>query len=353
MAEATNPITTASNPRVGPLERVRHLKRGTEYEVLGEAEAQVARGELVYTADDEAVTRRHLRDGNRLTVYRCASTGKLWARFTDEFRDGRFETIPSAPSPEAGAGGDLGELERLSKAAPFPIHLRRDCLEVQTEAHRTNNAYLGREMAEYVFALVTAHRSGKLVASTGSGKEETKGEPPAGSGSREPGPTVPAYGFDPSRVEAAAQAYYDGMIGDERTQWPHHDGWAGKSEAFKSKVRAHMARALDAALGTEARSAETFGLGPKDDGPACKATPEATPQSSPSQTPVDPQKVVKAFRTAALAAIQDLRHAAACNFSPAYSGSLGEARCDSFYEAYEAVRKLAPSDAPSTTEADR
>lgn len=49
-------------------------------------------------------------------------------------------------------------------------------------------------------------------------------------------------------IEAASAAYYDGMIGSEEDSWPHHRGWAGKSETFKDKVRAHMARALKAAL---------------------------------------------------------------------------------------------------------
>jgi hypothetical protein len=79
------------------LERVRHVKRRTEYEVLGEAEAQSSNGV------------RHFVDGRNVTVYQCLKTGKLWVRFTDEFRDGRFETIASAPSPDqSGVGGDLG-----------------------------------------------------------------------------------------------------------------------------------------------------------------------------------------------------------------------------------------------------
>lgn len=53
-------------------------------------------------------------------------------------------------------------------------------------------------------------------------------------------------------------------------------------------------------------------------------------------------------RKAAMEAIQSLRHAAAWNFSPAYSGSLGQARTDSFYEAYEAVRKMDPAALAST-----
>ena len=60
-------------------------------------------------------------------------------------------------------------------------------------------------------------------------------------------------------------------------------------------------------------------------------------------------------RKAALDLIQDLRHRAASTFTPAYSGSLGQARCDSFFEAYEALRLMPPAtgEAPaSTSDAD-
>jgi len=58
---------------------------------------------------------------------------------------------------------------------------------------------------------------------------------------------------------------------------------------------------------------------------------------------------VEAFRAQALEAIQALRHRAAATFTPSHMGNEGQARCDSFYEAYEAVRMLAA--APTPTEA--
>lgn len=79
------------------LERVRHVKRGTEYEVLGEAEAQVS----VPEPGHRKGIVRHIQDGDRLTVYR-GSDGKLWCRFTDEFRDGRFVPAPPASSGQEG-----------------------------------------------------------------------------------------------------------------------------------------------------------------------------------------------------------------------------------------------------------
>ncbi|WP_246696013.1 hypothetical protein, partial [Methylorubrum populi] len=81
--------------------RVRHVKRGTEYEVLGEAEAQISK-------QDQTTVRvcghhaRVLHEEDRLVVYRSVADGKLWCRFTDEFRDGRFVPAPPASSGQGG-----------------------------------------------------------------------------------------------------------------------------------------------------------------------------------------------------------------------------------------------------------
>lgn len=64
--------------------RVRHKKRGTTYEVLGDAEMQLSRANFHY-----------IYEGNLLTVYRCEKTGKLWCRFPGEMSDGRFEAVQS------------------------------------------------------------------------------------------------------------------------------------------------------------------------------------------------------------------------------------------------------------------
>lgn len=194
-----NPITTASNPRVG--------------EDVGRELISVRRSLLI-----EAV--------EALIDYTQETTGQLQSRLRD--------ALASAPSPEAGAGGDLG------------------------------------------------------------------GEP-SGTGSREPGPMVPALsGVDPSRVDRIWDDETRNILEAEADQkieatartlpfeinkhfWTikaHVTGIFDHSEdphvrddaaAIKSSL-ADLADAL--ALGTEARSAETFGLGPKDDGPACKATPD-------------------------------------------------------------------------------
>jgi hypothetical protein len=62
----------------------RHKKRGSTYELLDIATAQVS------TADFAL-----LRDGDRLVVYR-GEDGRLWARIRDEFFDGRFEDVTPA-----------------------------------------------------------------------------------------------------------------------------------------------------------------------------------------------------------------------------------------------------------------
>lgn len=86
---AGHPITMARAalapaPIVQGGERYRHVKRGTEYEVIGTAELQIATGDLV--------------DGSVLVVYR-GDDGKVWAREEDEFHDGRFVAL----QPPAGA----------------------------------------------------------------------------------------------------------------------------------------------------------------------------------------------------------------------------------------------------------
>lgn len=70
-----------------PLPRVRHLKRGSIYEVLGEAEAQISTG---YPGPDHAGYGFHLAEGDKLVVYRGLEDGKLWLRAPEEFADGRF-----------------------------------------------------------------------------------------------------------------------------------------------------------------------------------------------------------------------------------------------------------------------
>lgn len=82
----------------GHVERVRHIKRGTEYAVIGEAEAQIS---TAIGDTDRFGKWRGLYEGDKLTVYRCVETGKLWCRFTDEFHDGRFVPLDRAAAPQS------------------------------------------------------------------------------------------------------------------------------------------------------------------------------------------------------------------------------------------------------------
>lgn len=74
--------------------KVRHVKRGSTYDVIGEGEVQISTG-----FDDRergAGTKkwRRLTEGDHLVAYRAHSDGKLWLRFPDEFNDPkRFERI--------------------------------------------------------------------------------------------------------------------------------------------------------------------------------------------------------------------------------------------------------------------
>ncbi len=87
---------------VGEIERYRHLKRGTVYEVIGTAELQAGQPQLEHA---------------ELVIYR-GEDGKLWARNSAEFHDGRFERVASTDMAGAGEGG-VWDSYRL----PCDVHL--------------------------------------------------------------------------------------------------------------------------------------------------------------------------------------------------------------------------------------
>lgn len=88
-------ITTASAALIaaqGPI--YQHVVRGSSYELIGEAEGQVAKD---HDGTGIVQTMRTVEDGTMITVYR-GEGGKLWWRFPDEFHDGRFVKVPDGQS---------------------------------------------------------------------------------------------------------------------------------------------------------------------------------------------------------------------------------------------------------------
>lgn len=71
----------------------RHVKRGTDYEVIAEGRFQIV--DLDQPLDDVPVT-----------IYR-AKNGQWWARTSSEFNDGRFEPLPPPTEPAALSDGGV------------------------------------------------------------------------------------------------------------------------------------------------------------------------------------------------------------------------------------------------------
>lgn len=86
----------------------RHVKRGTEYQLIGtgkmQAETWVDGRTIKPTHPEEGkiqITSKQV-DMQEVAIYR-GDDGQLWARPIAEFNDGRFETLPAAPTSEAEA----------------------------------------------------------------------------------------------------------------------------------------------------------------------------------------------------------------------------------------------------------
>lgn len=70
-------LKAAEDVRDGGLRRVRHVKRGSEYFIVGQALLQ---------------SNKELKDMEQMVVYR-ADDGTLWVRPLTEFEDGRFVPV--------------------------------------------------------------------------------------------------------------------------------------------------------------------------------------------------------------------------------------------------------------------
>lgn len=62
--------------------KVRHVKRGTEYEILGIALGQ-----------DSTIASYPTIENEDLVIYKCLDYGFMYARHLDEFLDGRFIVV--------------------------------------------------------------------------------------------------------------------------------------------------------------------------------------------------------------------------------------------------------------------
>jgi len=90
----------------------------------------------------------------------------------------------------------------------------------------------GKANGAYLCRLWNDHRAGRLHDATALAEAEAR-ERRAALGCE--------------AIEAASAAFYDSMIGPEEKFWPHREGWKGKDEPFKAKVRERMRLALEAA----------------------------------------------------------------------------------------------------------
>lgn len=217
------------------------------------------------------------------------------------------KALASTPSPDpAGAGGDLGELERLSAGvnsaewwvdwvvedgSPF---IRTDgdviCCGVEQLSNEDNARTL-----KFICAVVNALRSGQLVASSQIQTDDGTGATHKGSGSQAT-PEAPSdlrpSGVDPSRILGLpSNSIFDSLDNEGQTlilnamqeracevsNNTYFDDYQ-QAEMFKAGLE-ELARQL--ALAGEARRAETEGLGLRaSDGEA--GTPDPSPQSSPT-----------------------------------------------------------------------
>lgn len=72
-----------------PRKRIKHLKRGSAYEVIGDVPFQVSTGNQTIAGKQV----RMIKDGDPVRVYRDEVSRKFYVRFPDEFTPDRFVDI--------------------------------------------------------------------------------------------------------------------------------------------------------------------------------------------------------------------------------------------------------------------
>ena len=114
--------------------RVRHLKRGTTYVVIGKAYVEAS---------------KPISEGEKVTVYRSEFGGVLWVRPTCEFEDGRFEEFPfsatkevtpptSIPHQEWDAGGTRSDTGDVTLSRADFDHMKANLAQALWELDKAN-----------------------------------------------------------------------------------------------------------------------------------------------------------------------------------------------------------------------
>lgn len=94
----------------------RHVKTGGKYMLLGIGKMQAAGWFEVHTYNGHVESFSSI-DMREVAIYRGVD-GRMWARFREEFEDGRFVTIDAPSSGASVADAGWSEVIELMKAEP-------------------------------------------------------------------------------------------------------------------------------------------------------------------------------------------------------------------------------------------